>query len=98
MQRRGRANGWSSSVSLFLDRGRRERAQHQYGDDEREDDDFLEVGGIERGERLDGADNQRRYGGQRIADEATDDRGDETFQPDQESGVVIKRGDRDDQD
>ncbi|KAK0338847.1 hypothetical protein LTR94_036925, partial [Friedmanniomyces endolithicus] len=48
------------SVSLFLNRGRGERAQHQHGDDQGEDDDFLEVGGVERGERLDAADDQRR--------------------------------------
>ena len=66
--------------------------------DQREDDDFLEIAGIERGERLDDADHQRRDRGQGIADEPADDRGDKTLQADQESGVVIERRDRHDQD
>ena len=41
---------------------------------------------------------QRRHRSQGIADEAADDGGDESLQPDQESGVVIQRRDRHDQD
>ena len=51
---------------------------------------------IERGVGLDHADQKRTDRGQWIRDEAADHRTHETFQPDQEAGVVIDRGYRTD--
>jgi hypothetical protein len=54
-----RGSRWFIAViASLLDRGRCERAQHQHGKDQRKDDDLLEITGIERGERLDAADDQ----------------------------------------
>ena len=87
-----------SSARHIAIRRRGERAQQQHGNEQGEHDHLLKVGGVEGGEGFDRADGERSDGGQRIADKAADDGGDEALQSDQEAGVVIERCDRHDQD
>ena len=77
---------------------RSERSQKQDRNDQRKDDDLLEVARIERGKGFDASDEECRNRGQRVADKSADDRGDKPFQADQEPGVVVERRDRNDQD
>src|SRR3982751_715931 len=68
-----------------------ERAPEQHGNDQREDDDFLERARVERAEALEHADQQRAERGGRVARQAAEDRGDEAFQADEKAGVVEDR-------
>ena len=65
---------------VFLVMVRRQAAPQQHRDDQREHDHFLERARPERRERLEQADEQRAGRGERIADEAADDRADEALE------------------
>ena len=70
----------------------------QHGDQEAEDDHFLEGTAPERSKTFHDADQHRAERCDRIAGEAADDGADEGFQPDHEAGIVIDRRGRPDQD
>src|SRR5664279_3660922 len=74
-----------------------ERAPEQHGDDEREDDHFLERARVERAEALERADQQGAERRRRVARQAAEDRGDEALQADQEARVVEDRRRRPDE-
>src|SRR5690606_24691852 len=85
-------------MSFILMRIGGQRAPDQHRNEQRENDDLLEVAGEERGERLDEPDADRRHRRDREAGKAADDRCDETLEADEEAGVVVDRRDRRDQD
>jgi len=77
---------------------RGQRAPEQDGNDQGEDDHFLEGAGVERRIGFEQADQDGAQGSQRVGREAADDGPDEALEADQETGVVVDRGDRRDQD
>src|SRR5664280_1862220 len=74
-----------------------ERAPQQDRNDQREDDHFLEGAGVVRAEAFEQADEHGADRRARVAGEAAEDRGDESLETDQETGVVEDRGRRADQ-
>src|SRR3974377_1884940 len=83
---------------FFLCRTLAHRLPDQNRDQRPEDEDLLERAVEKRGIAFEHADQDGADGGCRIADQTTDDRADERLKADEESGVVIERSDRPDQD
>src|ERR1700682_4291699 len=76
---------------------RRKRAPEQNRNDQREDDDFLESAGPERGKRFEETHQNGSRCRQRVARKAADDRADEPLQADEKPGVVVDGRDRSDE-